>query len=243
MKLNLVAGMRGGVALGLVCLLIILTLPSTLVYAADLTTTSVSTTTTTTIKVATVANQSVPSKPFYKVVYRDQRVALFTPSKLEINFARTQKVNVSSSGRLESSRLIQIKDAKVIWNTTDTDFWSINATLTYDQPINQTIVIGYWSEDHLVSSPTFDVNGRFIEIQLQVATSKAPKYPTAMEVATEVVKQIQEHLRMYTHTLDESVRILDVNMRDQWTIVAVGILTSAFAIGVIVVHLLTRGKG
>ncbi|MEM3510647.1 MAG: hypothetical protein QXE57_05065 [Nitrososphaerales archaeon] len=180
------------------------------------------TATTVVTTVTTVKNVTVSAQLFETRIV----APAYVPAKLAVQFARSSAIklsNITSVG--QSNYVITQTPDSFTFKTEDTDVFQFWIQIAYPQPVDQTVVIGVWSEEQLTQT-YYRVSGNLLKLNFELRTSKAPKYPTPEQVATAVIGLLKEQLKGYTDAIVQSNIITDRNLNTQWILVGFGVLAS-----------------
>ena len=156
---------------------------------------------------------------------------LYAPAKIIVSFVYTNNVSVSVRTLGTSLYKATTSPVQAIFEAEAFDVYTIEISIAYTIPVNQTIVIGLYEGGRAVKGIEFDTTANSIFISMKVSVVEAPKYPTAEEIAQSMWNWLQGSLSEFTAQQQE---LLDKMGQSMLVIGALAVIGFAVSLAVLI---------
>jgi len=145
---------------------------------------------------------------------------VYRPARILITYTYTNNFSVSDVSSVgQSLYKITSGPTSIEFKAEDIDIYTFTVTIRYAEIVGQSIQIAVWSGNQPPQGLQINVKSNIVKIRFEVTVSEQPQYPSAQEVAGQVVKQIASELAAYRRQTDETLNMLNQNMLVQWFLI------------------------
>ena len=145
----------------------------------------------------------------------------YRPARIVITYAYTNNFSVSDVSSMGKSMYKVISSPTSIeFKAEDVDRYTFTVTIKYSAVVGQSIQIAVFSAGNPPEAIQFNVKTSTVRIKFTVTVTEEPRYPTAQEVAEQVVRQVANELMQFRRQTDEMLRAQNRNIEVQWMILA-----------------------
>lgn len=123
---------------------------------------------------------------------------LYAPAQIIVSFVYTNNVSVNVRTLGTSLYKVTTSPVQVVFEAEAFDVYTIEMSLSYSLPINQTILIGLYEGGRATKGIEFDAEADRIEIIMKVTVIEAPRFPSAEEIANAMWGWLQSSLSEFT---------------------------------------------
>ena len=144
----------------------------------------------------------------------------YAPAKILISYTYTNNfsvTNVSSMGK--SLYKITSSPVDIEFVAEDIDQYTFTIEIKYAAIVTQSIQIALFSGGYAPEGVQFNVKGNVVRLKFTLTVTQETKYPSAQEVAEQVVRQIANQLDEFRRQTTEIVDLQTRNIEMQWLIV------------------------
>ena len=159
----------------------------------------------------------------------------YTPARVLISYAYTSGfdvVNVSSMGK--SLYKIMSGPTSIEFTAQDIDQYTFTVVIRYEAVVAQSLQIAVFSSTYAPQGMQLNVKGNIVQIKFALTVTKEPQYPSAQEVAEQVVRQVGDQLNDFRSQTTDILNAQTQNIETQWIIVVFNMLVSVAFIIIIV---------
>jgi hypothetical protein len=145
----------------------------------------------------------------------------YAPARIVITYAYTNNFSVSdvsAMGRPEYK--IISGPTSIEFKTEDTDRFTFTVEIKYAAVVGQSIQIALFSAGNPPEGIQLNVKTSTVRIRITLTVTEEPRYPSAQDVAEQVVRQVANQLMMFRHQTDETLEMQSRNIEVQWMILA-----------------------
>jgi hypothetical protein len=97
--------------------------------------------------------------------------------------------------------------------------------------VGQSIQVALFSAGYPPEGIQLNVKTSTVRIRITLTVTEEPRYPSAQDVAEQVVRQVANQLMMFRHQTDETLQMQSRNIEVQWMILT---FNTAISIGLLV---------
>jgi len=145
----------------------------------------------------------------------------YRPARIVITYAYTNNFSVSDVSSMGKSMYKVVSSPTSIeFKAEDVDRYTFTVTIKYPAVVGQSIQIAVFSAGNPPEAIQFNVKTSTVRIKFTVTVTEEPRYPTAQEVAEQVVRQVANELMQFRRQTDEMLRAQNRNIEVQWMILA-----------------------
>jgi len=151
----------------------------------------------------------------------------YRPARIVITYAYTNNFSVSDVSSMGKSMYKVVSSPTSIeFKAEDVDRYTFTVTIKYSAVVGQSIQIAVFSAGNPPEAMQFNVKTSTVRIKFTVTVTEEPRYPTAQEVAEQVVRQVANELTQFRQQTDETLRMQSRNIEVQWVILAFNMAVS-----------------
>jgi len=152
----------------------------------------------------------------------------YPPARILVSYAYTQNYSLSDVSSLGKSIYRHIlSPTSIEFQAEDVDQYTFTATIRYAAIVEQSIQIAVFSGNHPPEAVQFNVKSDTVRIQFTLTVEQEPRYPTSVEVAEQVVRQISGQLEEFRYETRKVLDMVTHNLEIQWVII--GLITAVTA--------------
>jgi len=145
---------------------------------------------------------------------------VYRPTRILITYAYTNNFSVSDVTSVgQSLYKITSSPTSIEFKAEDIDVYTFTVTIRYAEIVGQSVQIAVWSGDQPPQGLQINVKSTAVKIRFEVTVSEQPQYPSAQEVAGQVVQQITSELAAFRMQTNETLDMLNQNMLVQWFLI------------------------
>ncbi len=136
--------------------------------------------------------EEVPSVPHEYTL----EIPCYVPTRLTVNYAYTHNHSISDISTVGASLYKHSGGPNFLeFIASDVDTYRFTVELRYEEPTNQTILIGVWSGSLPVQGISLFSVFQDVVIHVTLSMTKEPSYPSEMDVAKAVTAKIAKDLQ------------------------------------------------
>ncbi len=143
-----------------------------------------------------------------------QGSSAYTPFQITIQHLPTQNKTIGRTApALCNSCVFADTVTSMNLSVNETTFYTLNYGLHYSIPINQTVLMGIWSNGKLTEQRTIPVVDRDVLFNILIATESAPRYPTPFELlglimpSVSILPDMNNNLRFNTYQIIKNTQV------------------------------------
>ncbi len=143
-----------------------------------------------------------------------QGSSAYTPFQITIQHLPTQNKTIGRTApALCNSCVFADSVTSMNLSVNETTFYTLNYGLHYSIPINQTVLMGIWSNGKLTEQRTIPVVDRDVLFNILIATESAPRYPTPFELlglimpSVSILPDMNNNLRFNTYQIIKNTQV------------------------------------
>ena len=145
----------------------------------------------------------------------------YKPARIVITYAYTNNFSVSDVSSMGKSMYkITSSPTSIEFKAEDVDRYTFTVEIKYAAVVGQSIQIAIFSAGNPPEGMQFNVKTDVVQLQFTVTVTEEPRYPTAQEVAEQVVRQVANELMEFGQQTDEMLQMQNRNIEVQWMILA-----------------------
>ena len=145
---------------------------------------------------------------------------VYRPTRILITYTYTNNFSVSDVSSVgQSLYKITSGPTSIEFKAEDIDIYTFTVTIRYAEIVGQSVQIAVWSGNQPPQGIQVNVKSSIVKIRFEVTVSEQPQYPSAQEVAEQVVQQIASELSAFRMQTDETLNTLNQNMLAQWFLI------------------------
>jgi len=145
----------------------------------------------------------------------------YKPARVVITYAYTNNFSVSDVSSMGKSMYkITSSPTSIEFKAEDVDRYTFTVEIKYMAVVGQSIQIAVFSAGNPPEGLQFNVKTRVFRLQFTVTVTEEPRYPTAQEVAEQVVRQVANELTQFRQQTNEMLQTQSRNIEVQWMILA-----------------------
>ena len=145
----------------------------------------------------------------------------YKPARIVITYAYTNNFSVSDVSSMGRSMYkITSGPTSIEFKAEDVDRYTFTVEIKYATVVGQSIQIAVFSAGNPPEGLQFNVKTDTVRLQFTVTVTEEPRYPTAQEVAEQVVRQVANELSQFRQQTDEMLQMQNRNIEVQWMILA-----------------------
>jgi len=160
----------------------------------------------------------------------------YTPAKILISYTYTNNfsvIDVSSIGK--SLYKITSSPISIEFIAEDIDQYTFTVEIKYAAIVTQSVQIAVFSAGYAPEGMQLNVKGNVVRLKFTLTVTQEPKYPSAQDVAEQVVLQIADQLNEFRRQTTEIVDLQTRNIEMQWLIVG---FTMAVSVAFVIILVL-----
>ena len=151
----------------------------------------------------------------------------YRPARIVITYAYTNNFSVSDVSSMGKSMYkITSGPTSIEFKAEDVDRYTFTVEIKYSAVVGQSIQIAVFSAGNPPEGMQFNVKTDVVRLQFTVTVTEEPRYPTAQEVAEQVVRQVANELMQFRQQTDEMLQTQNRNIEVQWMILAFNMAVS-----------------
>lgn len=159
----------------------------------------------------------------------------FAPSKITFNFAYTHYASISDITTIGNSTYQYSGNPTTFeFIVTDIDDYFFTFSLNYNQTVNQTILVGFWSGSLAMQGLDFNGAWESVQFHVRLRVTREASYPSEQEVAQAVVSQVQQNIDSMLNEMNQREEEYKVTML---TVVVVSLAAVAVSVVGTVLHI------
>ena len=156
----------------------------------------------------------------------------YKPARIVITYAYTNNFSVSDVSSMGKSMYkITSGPTSIEFKAEDVDRYTFTVEIKYSTVVGQSIQIAVFSAGNPPEGMQFNVKTDVIRLHFTVTVTEEPRYPTAQEVAEQVVRQVANELMQFRQQTEEMLQAQNRNIEVQWMIL---VFNTGACIGLIV---------
>ena len=139
---------------------------------------------------------------------RVPQLELYSPAEITVSYVYTNNVSIQVHTLGPSLYEATTSPVQARFETQEFDTYTIYLKILYDQPVQQTILIGIFEGGRAAKSIEYDVDAQEIFLSFTVSVVQAPEYPTAEQIALAITEYFRNEilsLRADFQSLTESI--------------------------------------
>ena len=145
----------------------------------------------------------------------------YKPARIVVTYAYTNNFSVSDVSSMGKSMYkIMSSPTSIEFKAEDVDRYTFTVEIKYAAVVGQSIQIAVFSAGNPPEGMQFNVKTDVIRLQFTITVTEEPRYPTAQEVAEQVVRQVANELTQFRQQTDEMLQTQNRNIEVQWMILA-----------------------
>ena len=145
----------------------------------------------------------------------------YKPARIVITYAYTNNFSVSDVSSMGKSMYkITSGPTSIEFKAEDVDRYTFTVEIKYAAVVGQSIQIAVFSAGNPPEGLQFNVKTSVVRLQFTVTVTEEPSYPSAQEVAEQVVRQVANQLMQFRRQTDETLQMQSRNIEVQWMILA-----------------------
>jgi len=159
----------------------------------------------------------------------------FAPSKITFNFPYTTLASIYDITTIGGSTYKYAGTPTTFeFIVDDIDDYFFTFELRYNQTVNQTILIGFWSGTHAMQGLDYKASFERVLFHIRLRVTREPTYPTEEEVAKAVVTQVQKNIDALVNEMNEREKRYEMTMI---TVVVISLVAVGSSIVGTVIHI------
>ncbi|MHA1711565.1 MAG: hypothetical protein ACTSUS_05825 [Candidatus Freyarchaeota archaeon] len=153
-----------------------------------------------------------------------------------ISYAYTNNFSVTDVSSMGKSLYkIVSSPTNIEFRAEDVDTYTFTVEIKYAVVLTQSIQIAVFSSNYAPEGFQFNVRDDYVRFTFTFTVTAEPKYPSAQEVAEQVVRQVSDQLQEFRTQTEETLNLQTRNVEIQWLLVGFNMAVSA-ALLVFIVH-------
>jgi hypothetical protein len=147
-------------------------------------------------------------------------IQAYAPARIVITYAYTNNFSVSHVSSMGKSLYkIVSGPTSIEFKAEDVDRYTFTVEIEYAVVLAQSIQIAVFSANNPPEGIQFNVKDDYVKLDFTFTVTEEPKYPSAQEVAEQVVRQVAGELQEFRRQTDETLQLQTRNIETQWVLV------------------------
>ena len=160
----------------------------------------------------------------------------YAPARVVISYAYTNNFSVTDVSSLGKSLYkIVSSPTSIEFRAEDVDTYTFTVEIKYAVITSQSLQIAVFSSSHAPEGFQFNVKDDYVRIKFTLTVTEEPRYPSAQDVAEQVVRQVADQLAEFRTQTEETLHLQNRNIETQWILVGFNMAVSA-ALLIFIVH-------
>jgi len=144
----------------------------------------------------------------------------YAPSKIIISYTYTNNFSVTDVSSIgQSLYTITSSPTSIEFKAEDVDQYTFTVEIKYGVTVTQSIQIAVFSSGYLPEGIQLNVKGSTARLKFTLTVTEEPSYPSAQDVAEQVVLQVANQLSEFRTQTTEIVDTQTRNIEMQWLLV------------------------
>jgi len=145
----------------------------------------------------------------------------YAPARILVSYSYTNNFSVTDISSVgQSLYKVTSGPTSIEFKATETDRYTFTVEVKYATIVTQSIQIAIFSGNHAPEGIQINVKGDTIRLKFTLTVTEEPKYPSAQDVAEQVVRQVSNELTLFEQQTNRIVETQNRNLEVQWVIVA-----------------------
>ena len=165
----------------------------------------------------------------------------YAPARIFISYAYTNNFSVTDVSSMGKSLYkITSGPTSIEFKAEETDRYTFTVEIKYAAIVTQSIQIAIFSSNYAPEGIQFNVKGDTVRIQFTLTVTEEPRYPTAQEVAEQVVLQVANELSRFETQTNKIVELQNRNLTTQWILIIFNLTVNVAALVVLLLWVRPR---
>jgi len=161
----------------------------------------------------------------------------YAPAEILISFSYTNNFSVTGVSSLgQSLYTITSSPTSIEFTAEDVDQYTFTVEIKYAVIVAQSLQIAVFSAEHAPEGLQLNVDSDVIRLSFTLIVTEEPQYPSAQDVAEQVVLQVANQLSEFRTQTTEIVDVQTRNIEMQWLLVSFTMVVSVAFIVILVLY-------
>jgi hypothetical protein len=167
----------------------------------------------------------------------------YAPARILISYAYTNNFSVTDVSSMGKSLYkITSGPTSIEFKAEDVDRYTFTVEIKYAAIVTQSVQIAVFSAGYPPEGLQFNVKGDIVRIQFTLTVTKEPQYPSAQEVAEQVVKQVSNELTHFQLEVNRVIETQNRNLTTMWILIVSSLAISVALLLIVLVWIRPRMK-
>jgi len=145
----------------------------------------------------------------------------YAPARVLISYSYTNNFSVTDVSSVgQSLYKITSGPTSIEFKAEETDRYTFTVDVKYAAIVTQSIQIAVFSAGYPPEGIQLNVKGNVVRLKFTLTVTEEPRYPSAQDVAEQVVKQVSNELSLFEQQTERIVETQNRNLEVQWVLVA-----------------------
>jgi len=144
----------------------------------------------------------------------------YAPARILISYTYTNNfsvTDVSSIGR--SLYTVTSGPTSIEFRANQIDQYTFTVEIRYATIVAQSVQIAIFSAGYAPEGIQYNVKGNVVRLKFTLTVTEEPRYPSAQDVAEQVVRQVAQQLIQFEQQTSEIVEVQNRNLTTMWILI------------------------
>ena len=165
----------------------------------------------------------------------------YAPARILVTYSYTNNFSVTDVSSIGKSLYkITSGPTSIEFHATDIDQYTFTVEIKYAAIVTQSIQIAVFSGGYAPEGIQLNVKGNVVRLKFTLTVTEEPRYPSAQDVAEQVVLQVSHQLADFRRQTETIVNIQNHNIEIQWILVAFNLVVNVILLVAVFFWMRTR---
>ena len=165
----------------------------------------------------------------------------YAPARIMVTYTYTNNFSVTDVSSIGKSLYKVISGPTSIeFTANDIDQYTFTVEIKYAAIVTQSIQIAVFSGGYAPEGIQLNVKGNVVRLKFTLTVTEEPRYPSAQDVAEQVVLQVSQQLADFRRQTETIVNVQNRNLEIQWILVAFNLVVNVILLAAVFFWMRTR---
>ena len=169
----------------------------------------------------------------------------YVPARILISYTYTNNFSVTDVSSMGKSLYkITSGPTSIEFKAEDIDRYTFTVDIKYAAVVTQSVQIAVFSAGSPPEGLQFNIRGSYVRLKFSLTVTEEPMYPSAQEVAEQVVLQVSYQLTEFERQTQDIMEMQNRNLTTMWVLIVFSLVVNLALLAAIILWIRPRqGKG
>lgn len=165
----------------------------------------------------------------------------YAPARILISYTYTNNFSVTDVSSIGKSLYkITSGPTSIEFKAEDVDKYTFTIEIKYAAIVAQSVQVAVFSAGNPPEGIQFNVKGNVVRVKFTLTVTAEPRYPSAQDVAEQVVLQVSNQLADFREQTDTIVSVQNRNVETQWYLIIFNLIVNVAVLAVLLLWIRPR---